>query len=680
MALTERTIFDDDGEGMQAAEFMPTDPAYAAAQIMVELAVARHPEVAVAMNSRSVVVIVRTPLQDWSDLISSSLMERAYQESSFGNHIEGLDKDTSLPITIVAEKSRRRRLPKSDVEALADAMWRGKVALCVSADPKKDFPTEFVDHADHEIVIPWLTKEDLFAFAGRFCEAAPNGHAFTGQPELVTPTALRLAFRPGKTGDFCLQRLSQICTSRTRVVTTSSVREAPDLTRLHGMVKAREWGLKLAADIAAYKAGKISWSAVDNGLLLSGPPGVGKSLFARALATSCEVPLIATSYSAWQSEGDAHMGTTLKAMRKAFADAKAVVPSILFIDETDSFPNRAVVTRHADYTVAIVNALLSEIDGAESRAGVVILGACNHPHLLDPALLRSGRLDRHIRIDLPSARDLQDILREHLNDDLADDDLSKPAFFAVGSSGADCERFVRGARRRARVTSRPMVVADLIDEIVGQDDLSETALQLAAIHESGHAYAISVLLPGHLEAVSLRSDGDSGGAVSTNKTHSTISSNMVKRLLCSFLGGRAAEHILLRMPSSGAGGDHDSDLAKATRLALHSVTALGFSETMGLTWLGQPEAAAMAATLSANPKLATTVSALLDDAYEATLAIIRDGRTAVMELAGMLAKQRVLSAVEVEQIIERAGGKPDHDWLLALLGAQTDGGRHGADQ
>lgn len=136
-----------------------------------------------------------------------------------------------------------------------------------------------------------------------------------------------------------------------------------------------------------------------------------KTLFARALATTCEVPLISGSYREWHGSGSTHQGDFLKAMRKTFATARAQAPCILSVDEIDSFPDRGTLTHHyADYEIQIVNALLAEIDGVQGRDGVILVGACNYPEKLDPALLRSGRLDRHVRIGLPDQPALVRIL------------------------------------------------------------------------------------------------------------------------------------------------------------------------------------------------------------------------------------------------------------------------------
>lgn len=225
------------------------------------------------------------------------------------------------------------------------------------------------------------------------------------------------------------------------------------------------WG-KLKLTPRAYRAGRLPWSAIDRGVLVFGPPDTGKTSFARALAASCGVPFILGSLGEWQAAG--HLGDLLRAMRATFSRARASAPAILFIDEIDSFGDRASFSHgNRDYSIQVVNGLLELLDGAGGREGVVVVGACNHPDRLDPAIVRSGRLDRRIHIPLPDQAALRQIIRHHLGTDLADVDLADAAKAAVGASGADVERWVRGARRRTRTSNRPMVIKDLLAEVRG---------------------------------------------------------------------------------------------------------------------------------------------------------------------------------------------------------------------
>ena len=291
---------------------------------------------------------------------------------------------------------------------------------------------------------------------------------------------------------------------------------------------------------------------------------------------------MAGSYGQWLGTGSSHQGDLLKGMRKCFEDARKAAPAIVFLDEIDSFPNRSAIT-HAwtDWEIQVVNALLSEIDGVDGREGIVVVGACNHPDKLDPALVRAGRLDRHIRIALPDAASLARVFREQLGGDIEGADLAHVALAALGATGADCEQVVRGARRRARVEGRPMRLGDLAAEISGSGEETEHDRWTAAVHEAGHAVAACVLRPGSLEGVSLRGGSDRGGRAMLRSFGSYPSADDMHARVVMTLSSRAAEEVLMGRPSSGSGGGPGSDLALATMFAASAVTAFGFDGDVG---------------------------------------------------------------------------------------------------
>ena len=347
----------------------------------------------------------------------------------------------------------------------------------------------------------------------------------------------------------------------------------------------------------------------------------------------------------------------LRAMRETFARARRTKPCILFLDEVDSFPTRgASAYRNAEWDRQVVNALLAEIDGAAGREGVVLIAACNHPDKLDPALVRSGRLDRHVRVSLPGQADLERILREHLGEDLVDVPIGSHALVAIGSSGADCERYVRGARARARQAGRPLAPSDLMEEIGGHDTRSDAGRQRIAVHEAGHAIAAIELLPGTLQAITIRSAGNSLGATLTSGSDGVLLADDIHRRLAMLLAGRAAEQEIFGVPSTVSGGGDDSDLAMATRYAAMASASFGLGADDDLLWSGCPEPADVQTLLARDTDLTTRVRASLDDAYEIASAIVRRRRTAILAIKDALLERQALPGNDVAEIASRHPG------------------------
>jgi len=176
-------------------------------------------------------------------------------------------------------------------------------------------------------------------------------------------------------------------------------------------------GARLKVDLADYLGGELPWSQMSTKLLLSGPPGTGKTTFARALCNTLQIPLVVTSVSTWL-QGE-YLHDVLDRMANTFAEARTQAPCILFIDEIDGIGQRASASRpYADYWNALVNKLLELLDGSLKTDGVIIVGATNRPDEIDEAIRRSGRLETHIEIPRPDIPTLAGILAHHLGRDL----------------------------------------------------------------------------------------------------------------------------------------------------------------------------------------------------------------------------------------------------------------------
>ncbi|UIK04808.1 AAA family ATPase [Neorhizobium galegae] len=186
---------------------------------------------------------------------------------------------------------------------------------------------------------------------------------------------------------------------------------------LTGFGAAKDWVLGLKADLADYLVGDLAWFDMSTKLLLSGPPGTGKTTFARAMCNSLRIPLVVTSVSTWL-QGE-YLNAVLDRMANTFAEARAQAPCILFIDEIDGIGTRVSTSRqYADYWNACVNKLLELLDGAVRSEGVIVVGATNRPNEIDEAIRRSGRLETHIEIPRPDIPALAGILAHHLGADL----------------------------------------------------------------------------------------------------------------------------------------------------------------------------------------------------------------------------------------------------------------------
>ena len=357
---------------------------------------------------------------------------------------------------------------------------------------------------------------------------------------------------------------------------------SPLVADLAGYGIAAHWAEDLATDIQSYFADEIPFSDVDRGCLLVGPPGTGKTLFAKAAAATTSLPLIATSYAQWQSAGTGHLGDVIRSIRATFGAAEIHAPCILFIDEIDTVRGRCAGGGDNDgWWTAITTCLLECLDGIGRIDGIITIGACNHAEGLDPALLRSGRLDRRFEIGLPDEKALSRIFRHHLPD-LDDETITPIATSLAGTiSGADVARIAREARREARRRRGEVDGDDLMAIALPADDRTPEMRRLVAVHEAGHA--VAMMMAGKIPvSLSIVKSGDNHGGVRGDRSLGLGRIRDIETEVIAMLAGRAAEEVILGFPSGGAGGSDDSDLGTATRLLAQVDGGLGLGTRLSM--------------------------------------------------------------------------------------------------
>lgn len=427
---------------------------------------------------------------------------------------------------------------------------------------------------------------------------------------------------------------------------------APTLEDMHGFGPALEWGHNLAKDLADYKLGLIQWKDVDSGVLLSGPPGIGKTMFASALANTCGVPIVYGSVSRWQEAGS--LDDHLRAMRASFTKARADAPSILFIDEIDAFGRRSQSDNNSGYLKCVITGLLEQLDGFVRREGVVVVAACNDPKSVDLAIMRAGRLDRHLMLQLPDGPSRLAILKFHSGIQLSDADSEKFCLATNGFSGADIQQLVRGAKRAARRLSVELCAVHVMDQLPSLIGLSVDYLRTVALHEAGHA--IVAFESGHevtgITISRFRASGSSN-AVGQVGCEPLAGHPRTKTTYLNFiaicLGGLAAEIEVLGEFSDGSSGSASADLNRATEIATMIESVMGMGHTLVAETSELDELARMRLL---NHELRRQVHLLLDREFARARSIIQQHRPALDAIADRLMRAPEMTGQEVVEIIK----------------------------
>ncbi len=418
---------------------------------------------------------------------------------------------------------------------------------------------------------------------------------------------------------------------------------------------------------------------IPAGVLLVGPPGTGKTLLAKAVAGEASVPFFSISGSDFV---EMFVGVGAARVRDLFEQAKKHAPAIVFIDELDALGKARGATSFGghDEREQTLNQLLTELDGFETNAGVILMGATNRPEILDPALLRPGRFDRTVTVDRPDVKGREAILRIHAQEvKLAGDaDLRKLAVRTPGFAGADLANVINEAALLAARRQKEAITMAEMDEAVERSVaglerksrvLSEKERKIVAFHEAGHAI-VGELLPNAnpVQKISIVSRGVAALGYTLNmptEDRYLMTRSELKDTLGGILGGRAAEEVVFSEISTGA----SNDLQQATQMAESMVKEYGMSERVGLVahreargqqFLGMPQGEKPYSEETAR-LIDEEIGRIIEEAHQTALQVLRENRVLLDKLVEILFVKEVMDGEELQALIKVYGAGAQDD-------------------
>ena len=419
---------------------------------------------------------------------------------------------------------------------------------------------------------------------------------------------------------------------------------------------------------------KALGARIPKGVLLVGPPGTGKTLLAKAVAGESNVPFFSISGSDFV---ELYVGVGAGRVRDLFETAKRCAPCIVFIDEIDAVGRQrgAGLGGGNDEREQTLNQLLVEMDGFEANDGIIVLAATNRADVLDPALLRPGRFDRQIYVNVPDVKGREGIMKIHAKNKPIDSEVNfqEIARLTSGFTGADIENFLNEAAILAARDNRLTITMEDISEginkvLIGPQKksklITESDKKVTAYHEAGHAILAKMLDYGDaVHEVSIIPRGMAGGFTSTRPEDD--SSYLFYNKLCNkismTMGGRIAEEIVFKDITAGASGD----ISHATDIARRMVTEWGMSDKLGFinygksteVFIGRDYQTQVNYSEQTAALIDAEIKAIMDKCYAKGKKLLTENRSILDNMANLLIEKETIYAEEVDAIINGADYK-----------------------
>ncbi|GAB9163794.1 AAA family ATPase [Bradyrhizobium diazoefficiens] len=581
---------------------------------------------------QALAVVVQVPGPDWVEPV-----ERAFR-SAFGPRWVMIGRSTSGLMPYRPDLSSQA----------ADHLSEGRcvAAVCVG---ETDVPQSLRLTADLTVRIAPPNAQVLRRAIARFAGESVEVEEGTGQG--LSFHHLVAAFRPGQGCQRIVDRLSQA----TKMLTEQSDERLPDLAHAVEYGELQRWSVQLAELVQLYRQQEASWADLPHGICVAGPPGTGKSVWARALARLCNCPIIYSSVPEWFLAGKTgYLDDCLRAVRKTFNAAAAAAlahgVAILMLDEVDALPSRASTGRNSDFWSAILAEVLLRLDSgiSSSRTGVIVISATNRPSALDDALLRPGRLERMVVLGPATAPGILSMLKFQVNGEVGDSDLLEVAQLMGRATAAEVLATVREGRAIARRAGRPLEAADLKSALLGDGAAVDDRV---FAHEAGHVVLALALSYGRVRHCAIGARvGPSNRTLIEVPEGSLATRSTLEDGVTMTLGGRAAEMALYGDCSIGAGGDEQSDVGLATKVI--SALRLSYCVADEMFFHGTPQEAVEAARC--DPHLRRLVEEDLRRLQKRADAIVAEHLGAVIAIAQAMKSSRYMSGAELKRIFDSA--------------------------